>query len=295
MATRQPINGGTVCPGPQEEPCLPEVCYYAENPVDSNFGFNGRKQDMRPLRTLPPDHVALKPGTSTLLASCPNVNGLTRHSILPSYNASYDEKCSGPDLFFAIDSATSMSLSGMDKDETAQLFLLQNAGAELFFGIMNGKSAPDGDDSFADIRIDLKNINNQNKGVDWQVQNDPASASNAGKSANNCFLGDANSGGCYEWSKTTKIGVSKWRWDESMTSGGILGPLPSYGFCAVLKRGDTRGITGYEFADGGVGVPDSNGIPTYGPDANGIQNYKTAVPMTATAFDLGSEFNLFSC
>ena len=97
------------------------------------------------------------------------------------------------------------------------------------------------------------------------------------------------------WSKTTKIGVSKWRWDESMTSGGILGPLPSYGFCAVLKRGDTRGITGYEFADGGVGVPDSNGIPTYGPDANGIQNYKTAVPMTATAFDLGSEFNLFSC
>ena len=184
VATRQPINGGTVCPGPQEEPCLPEVCYYAENPVDSNFGFNGRKQDMRPLRTLPPDHVALKPGTSTLLASCPNVNGLTRHSILPSYNASYDEKCSGPDLFFAIDSATSMSLSGMDKDETAQLFLLQNAGAELFFGIMNGKSAPDGDDSFADIRIDLKNINNQNKGVDWQVQNDPASASNAGKSRN---------------------------------------------------------------------------------------------------------------
>lgn len=293
MPTRQPLNGGTPCPGPQEEPCLPEVCYFAENPSDKNFGYGGRKQDMRPLRTLPPDHIALKSGANTLLSSlCPNLKGLTRQSIVPAYNASYDEKCSGADLFYALDDTTSMSLSGMDKDETVQLFLLQNTGAELYFGIMNGKSASDGDDSFANIRIDLENINTQNKGVDWQVQNDPASASNAGKSAIDCFLADSKSGGCYQWSKTTKIGVSKWRWDESMTSGGILGPLPSYGFCAVLKRGDIRGIKGYEFADGGVGEPDTNGIPTYGPDANGIQHYKSAVPMTPAAFDLGKGIRL---
>ena len=75
------------------------------------------------------------------------------------------------------------------------------------------------------------------------------------------------------------------------TSGGILGPLPSYGFCAVLKRGDYRGIVGYEFADGGVGPKDGDGVPTYDLGSN---KYKKAVPMSPTAFDIGRKL-CFRC
>jgi Mg-chelatase subunit ChlD len=287
VVTRQPLNGGTACPRSEQEPCLPEVCYYAENTqmTATEFGFNGRKQDMRPLRTLPPNHVALKPGTSTLLSGCTNVQSLTKDSIVPASNSSWDEKCTGADLFYALDG--SMSLSGMDKDKTVQLFLLQNSGAQLFFGILNGKSAKsDGADATANIRIDLENIDSNNKGVEWQVTNDPVSASNVGKSAQDCYLADASSGGCYQWDPSVKIGQTQWRWDDTKTSGGILGPLPSYGFCAVLKRGDTQGIDGYEFADGGVGPDDAGGIPTY----TSATEYKKAVPMVDKAFDTGSEW-----
>ena len=53
-----------------------------------------------------------------------------------------------------------------------------------------------------------------------------------------------------------------------------------------MKRADSQGINGYEFADGGVGAPDTAGIPTYAS----ATEYKKAVPMVDKAFDLGSEF-----
>ena len=72
-----------------------------------------------------------------------------------------------------------------------------------------------------------------------------------------------------------------------MTSGGILGPLPSYGFCFILRRTDVHGITGYEFADGGVG-PVVDGIPGYGGN-----EYASTVTMSAKAFNVGRELFFF--
>ena len=164
IVTVPALNGGKRCNDAETVPCVPEVCYYAENSKDPNFGYEGLVQDMRPLRTLPPNHIALNPGKSTLLTSCTNVASLTKKSLLPAASPSLDKKCTGVDLWYALDGATSTSLSGMDKDETVQLFLLQNEGAELFFGLLNGKSRAS-KDSTATIDISFENIDSKNKDV----------------------------------------------------------------------------------------------------------------------------------
>ena len=116
-----------------------------------------RKENMRPLRTLHPNNLALTAGTSaSMFSSCSNIQTLSADSIIPAANENLNEKCSGVDLWYALDDSTSMSMSGMAKDATVQLFLLQNDNAELFFGLLNGVSSADGRNSFANIRMSFR-------------------------------------------------------------------------------------------------------------------------------------------
>ena len=76
----------------------------------------------------------------------------------------------------------------------------------------------------------------------WVVQNDATDPS----AASNCKQNIPAGNDCYEWDVDTKKGTAKWAWKAGMTSGGMIGPLPSYDFCAVLKKGDVSGIDDYE-------------------------------------------------
>ena len=80
------------------------------------------------------------------------------------------------------------------------------------------------------------------RGVTWVVQNDATDPS----AASNCKQNIPAGNDCYEWDVDTKKGTAKWAWKAGMTSGGMIGPLPSYDFCAVLKKGDVSGIDDYE-------------------------------------------------
>ena len=80
------------------------------------------------------------------------------------------------------------------------------------------------------------------RGVTWVVQNDATDPS----AASNCKQNIPAGNDCYEWNVDTKKGTAKWAWKAGMTSGGMIGPLPSYDFCAVLKKGDVSGIDDYE-------------------------------------------------
>merc|ERR1712166_1616276 len=94
----------------------------------------------------------------------------------------------------------------------------------------------------ADIEIEFTGINSQNQGVDWGVQNDPS------LQPTNCKSSKGTGNDCYTWDAVSKKGKAEWAWKDGKTSGGMIGPLPSYDFCAILKRGDVKGIDTYEFA-----------------------------------------------
>merc|ERR1712166_518568 len=94
----------------------------------------------------------------------------------------------------------------------------------------------------ADIEIEFTGINPQNQGVDWGVQNDPS------LQPTNCKSSKGTGNDCYTWDAVSKKGKAEWAWKDGKTSGGMIGPLPSYDFCAILKRGDVKGIDTYEFA-----------------------------------------------
>eukprot|EP00946_MAST-07B_sp_MAST-7B-sp1_P005394 g5394.t1 len=174
---------------------------------------------------------------------------MTESSYIPQADASQDPICTGPALWYALDATTSTSMNTVAKKKASQIYLLQTNSSELYFGMLNGKSSANGGSAVASLRLSFSDINVANTNVKWQVQNDPTAPANLGKSFDACFQGDANSGGCYRWDTTIKTGNSKWRWDDSKTSGGVLGPLPSYNFCAKLKRDDIRGIDSFEFVD----------------------------------------------
>ena len=279
VTSQVPLNGGDPCPPSQKVSCLPDVCYTAESDAP-NFG--ARKTNMRPLRTLPPAHPALVSSSSSnaLFSGCgADFAQMDESSKIPKADGSRNALCTGPALWYALDNATSSSMNTVAKPKVAQIYLLQTDSSELYFGMLNGKSTRTGGNAaVASLQLTFTNINANNNNVNWQVQNDPVSASNTGKLFDACYQEDANSGGCYEWNVGLKTGRATWKWDDSKTSGGILGPLPSYGFCAELKRQDMKGIDAFEFVDA-----------TY--DAT----YSRPEAFASDAFDYGLKVCTYNC
>ena len=60
MITRHPMNGGAACPPPEEQTCLPPVCFSAES-KDSRFGPT--LLGFRPIHRFPTGHPALSSAT----------------------------------------------------------------------------------------------------------------------------------------------------------------------------------------------------------------------------------------
>jgi len=258
VPTQQPLNGGTACPLPEEETCLPDVCWTAESTEPS---FGPRKDGMKPFSTLPPNHPAftrtdctapLKTSTQCTAdsASSPNCAWIPK---VDSAATSTNEHCTGPKLFYALDpSGSGRTMNplvpvGNTKQGVSQIMLMQDSDAQLYFGIMNGgpsQNALGGQNpgATADIEIEFTGINSQNQGVDWGVQNDPS------LQPTNCKSSKGTGNDCYTWDAVSKKGKAEWAWKDGKTSGGMIGPLPSYDFCAILKRGDVKGIDTYEFA-----------------------------------------------
>ena len=208
---------------------------------------------MRPLRTLPLQHPAY---TRT---DCGGP--LPSDSLIPAVDAVADAtgvQCTGPALFYALDEATpatgktnSPMVNG--KDATAQLFFMQDENAQLYFGIMNG--APNGKNAYMNIDLEFTGIDGRNKGVTWAVQNDADKnlpASGVYPTGSKCSTLNND---CYEWDLDKKMGKASWSWKPGKTSGGIMGPLPSYSFCAEIKIGDMGGVNTFEFAARGGRAP----------------------------------------
>ena len=135
----------------------------------------------------------------------------------------------------------------MAKDDPVGIDRFKTMERKLYFGIMNGgpsQSALGGQNpgATANIEIEFTGINSQNQGVDWGVQNDPS------LQPTNCKSSKGTGNDCYTWDAVSKKGKAEWAWKDGKTSGGMIGPLPSYDFCAILKRGDVKGIDTYEFA-----------------------------------------------
>ena len=131
------------------------------------------------------------------------------------------------------------------KDGYAQLFFTQEDDATLHFGVMNGKPTSSMSSAVsADYTYKFKNA--QGTGVmittaalNWEVRNDDATAINT--------PGCKSTGGtdCYEYDDTNKKAKAKWSWMANQNSGGMLGPLPSFGFCVTITAGDVNGIETY--------------------------------------------------
>ena len=234
------------------------MCWTAESTEPS---FGPRKDGMKPFSTLPPNHPAftrtdctapLKTSTQCTAdsASSPNCAWIPK---VDSAATSTNEHCTGPKLFYALDpSGSGRTMNplvpvGNTKQGVSQIMLMQDSDAQLYFGIMNGgpsQNALGGQNpgATADIEIEFTGINSQNQGVDWGVQNDPS------LQPTNCKSSKGTGNDCYTWDAVSKKGKAEWAWKDGKTSGGMIGPLPSYDFCAILKRGDVKGIDTYEFS-----------------------------------------------
>ena len=245
------LNGGTDCPPAETRSCVPDVCYSAKASPDSTFG--AERRGMRPLRTLPLQH----PAYTRTDCGGPLPSG----SLIPAVDAVADAtgvQCTGPALFYALDEATpatgktnSPMVNG--KDATAQLFFMQDENAQLYFGMMNG--APNGKNAYMNIDLEFTGIDGRNKGVTWAVQNDADKnlpASGVYPTGSKCSTLNND---CYEWDLDKKTGKAGWSWKPGKTSGGIMGPLPSYSFCAEIKIGDMGGVNTFEFAARGGRAP----------------------------------------
>ena len=235
IPTQQPLNNGKACPLPEEVPCLPEVCWTAES-LDPSFG--PRKEGMKPFSTLPPQHPAF---TRT---DCGGT--LTDSDWIPTLAQGVDPSlahCYGSQLFYALDTATGRTqnhlVTGRNAAGVSQFFLMQDSESRLYFGMMNGGpgNSKTINGASADIEFTFSGIDGQNNDVDWGMQND---ASNVATNTP-CTTSSISGNDCYEWNAVAKKGKAEWMWKVGKTSGGMIGPLPSYGFCATLKVGDVTG------------------------------------------------------
>ena len=261
-------NGGNSCPPSDTEPCLSDICYSAESKADSS-GAKTKEMDLRPLRTLSPGHPAF---------SRKNCGGpLQTTDDIPTVDKNQALDCTGPNLFYAYDATTKRTKTTMvdGKDGVSQIFFIQDSDSQVYFGMMNG--SPNVPKAYADIGLEFTGISNKNKNVDWVVKNDPTIGSTT-----NCKMGSPSGNDCYEWDLTKKEGNAKWEWVKGQSSGGMIGPLPSYGFCAKLKIGDVNGINTYEFA-------------AYGKTETGSGPYVTAHPFSEVAFDNDLEVCVYAC
>jgi len=107
VITVPPLNLGQNCPDSESEPCLPEVCYSADVEDSGRASFGPKKMDMKPLRTLSPNHPAF---------SRTDCDGkLTPTDNIPTADSNKPEHCTGPDLFYALDASTKKNRNNNDK------------------------------------------------------------------------------------------------------------------------------------------------------------------------------------
>ena len=167
--------------------------------------------------------------------------------MLPTKDSNQPIQCTSSSLFYSFQTTTKSTGSPManGKDGYAQLFFTQEDDATLHFGVMNGKPTSSMSSAVsADYTYKFKNA--QGTGVmittaalNWEVRNDDATAINT--------PGCKSTGGtdCYEYDDTNKKAKAKWSWMANQNSGGMLGPLPSFGFCVTITAGDVNGIETY--------------------------------------------------
>jgi hypothetical protein len=231
-------NGGSACPTAETDSCVPDVCYSADSPELSSFG--AKMMGMRPIQTLPSGH----PGLSRTDCGGP----LTTTDIIPTYDAALSGvDCSGGPLLYAYDSTSGTTKSTManGKDGLSQMYFMQDSQAHLHFGMVNGQ--PTGASSNFAGSFTFKNAQNTGKllesvgAIEWTVENDV--------SLTQWDACDAlNNKDCYQWDVSKKRAKSEWHWSSNKNSGGMLGPLPAYGFCVEIVVGDVKGIANYEFS-----------------------------------------------
>jgi hypothetical protein len=230
------INGGLACPGPEEEPCVPAVCYSAESAAASF----AKKMKMRPLNSFPSGHPVQS------RTDCGSA--LPTDSKIPASDCSTND-VGGYTSWYAQLAGTKKSASTLSIAGTSRLFFLQDDAARLGFGFLNGKGTSNNNAADYDMKFTQWFPNSAPAGTPparWAVQNDPTTASTSCK----------NNGGtdCYSFDSSKMKAEVGWSWsnggaDES--SGGVFGPLPSYGFCITITAGDVSGIDHYEFASSG--------------------------------------------
>ena len=275
-------NGGRACPTRETKKCLPDVCFSGES---GSSQFGAKMEGMVPLRHLPPVHPAfartgcggplesgwLSSSSSSTDVWSPGADVSPSKYWLPPVDAGKSKECTGPELWYAVDATTSRTGTLLDKEGKSRLFWLQDGDGRLHYGVLNG--VPAGGASVtghvaADYTFKLDtNVNPATLSkLSWESMNDPPLDLSKSCSAQ-------NGNDCYSWDELSKKAKAKWSWTTYQNSGGILGPLPSYGFCLTMTAGDVSGVDTYEFIGSDVLVGGTSYLKEYPFDAGALDYY----------------------
>ena len=270
--TITPRNGGLECPTRQTEACLPDVCYSAES---SSPSFGTKIMGMVPFRTLPPNH----PGFTRTDCGGPITDV---SSWIPAVDTTTPATCTGPSLWYALDTSTGNTKNEMakGKDGIGQLFFLQDSDGRLHFGMLIGAPSSTASSGYysADytLRFEVNKFGNYLP-IGWEVQNDVPVVTTS-------MCNAKNGKDCYSYDTPSEKAKVTWNWKTMTNAGGVLGPLQAYDFCIKMSAGDVSGVDSYEFA--------SDDSLLLGGSGNG---YKRSITFNSEAFDYDLKICPYEC
>ncbi len=248
IVTVQPLNGGKACPVGETRACTVGVCYSAASAAPT-FATVPKIQA---IETLPPAH----PARSRTDCGGP----ITDADGLPEPD---DGACGNtpPQLFYDLAGTNTNPRSAQNtfaKDATTRFMILRDSTAKhTYFAVQNGSPSGNGPGGLSlNVAFSGAGSYTLTAPVNMAVQDEPSSSGTSGA----CIASGSND--CYnQYDADTRSGIVRWAWEQGGTSGIVWGPLPLFGYCIKIGKGDSSGVDTFSVEDFIGGAAYTTAIP----------------------------------